>query len=263
MAMREWWGELASLVLPVACAGCGRDDAAWCDHCRALLAGPAWRCEDRAGRLDLMGAEPALPVWTLADFRGPVREAVVAWKDRGRHDLTRHLAGALRGAAIDIAPRLGSSAVLVVGAPSTPAAVRRRGGSLVGELAGAVAAGLCEAGVPAAAVAALVRRGGDQVGLGVRDRWLNVAGRVTVRTRMRAVVDGRSIVLLDDVLTTGATLRSCRGALEGAGAHVVAALTIASTPPPGRRDLRRVPSTAAGGVFTGRDVGVTQSVAVD
>jgi predicted amidophosphoribosyltransferase len=264
--MRDWWSELASLVLPVACAGCGRDDVAWCDGCRALLAGPAWRCEERAGRLDLMGAEPALPVWALADFRGPVREAVVAWKDRGRHDLTRHLGGALRAAAVDVVPRLGSSSgVLVVGAPSTRAAVRRRGGSLVGELAGAVATGLCQAGVPAAAVAALVRRGGDQVGLGVRDRWLNVAGQITVRASMRAVVDGSSVVLVDDVLTTGATLRTCRAALEDAGAHVVAALTIASTAPPGRGTApsARVPSRAAGGVLVGDDVGVTQSVAVD
>ncbi|MEN0129028.1 MAG: hypothetical protein AAGC49_06275, partial [Brevundimonas sp.] len=134
MTLRAWWDELAGLVLPVACAGCGVDDEPWCADCRRLLDGPAWRCEARAGRLDLVGEAPLVPVWTLADFRGPVREAVVAWKDHGRHDLTRHLAAALHGAALGLAPRF-EGHVLVVPAPSTPAAVRRRGGSLVGELA--------------------------------------------------------------------------------------------------------------------------------
>ena len=249
MALRDWWDELARLVLPVACGGCGLDDEPWCVDCRALLAVPAWRCEDRAGRLDLMGAEPSLPVWTLADFRGPVREAVVAWKDRGRHDLTRHLADALRGAALGVAPDVATAAgrrpVVVVAAPSTPSAVRRRGGSLVGELASAVAAGLRDAGVPATARAALVRRGGDQVGLGARDRWLNLAGQVRVRPRGRAELAGTAVVLVDDVLTTGATIASCRTALAGVGAGVVAAMTLASTPPPGQRRMPVGPSSRA------------------
>jgi len=232
VTLRAWWDELAGLVLPVACAGCGRDDEPWCADCRRLLDGPAWRCETRAGRLDLVGQAPLVPVWTLADFRGPVREAVVAWKDRGRHDLTRHLAAAMHAAALDLAPRFGDD-VLVVPAPSTPAAVRRRGGSLVGELARAVGDGLCASGSRAQPVAALTRRGGDQVGLGTRARWANVAGQV--RVRARADVARRAVVLVDDVLTTGATLASCHAALERAGASVVGVLTLASTPLPGGR----------------------------
>ncbi|MDM7831724.1 ComF family protein [Cellulomonas edaphi] len=233
MTAGGWWGELGRLVLPVQCAGCGRDDVAWCAACRAPLSGPVWRCEERAGRLDLLGAEPALPVWTLADFLGPLRAAVVAWKDHGRLDLTRPLAEAMVSAGHQVGACLGSRSLLVVPAPSSPGAERRRGGSLVGELAVAAAAGCTAAGSPATARAVLVRRGGDQVGLGARDRWLNLAGHVRVRRRDRGRLRGSRVLLLDDVLTTGATLAACRAALEAHGATVLGALTLASTPPPG------------------------------
>jgi len=230
--VRTWWTELSRLVLPVACGGCGLDDVPWCGTCDALL-GPPWRCEHRAGRLDLLGASGGLPVWTVADCVGPVRAAVLAWKDHGRLDLTRPFAAAVAAAGQALAPVLGPGEVLVVAAPSTPASRRRRGGNLVDDLAAALAAGLRAGGTAARSSPVLARRGGDQVGLGARARWLNLTGHVRVRRRALARVAGSRVLLVDDVLTTGATLVACRVALETAGAHVAAAFTLASTPPPG------------------------------
>ncbi|MEZ0449606.1 ComF family protein [Cellulomonas sp. ICMP 17802] len=224
--------DLLGLLLPVGCAGCGTDDVAWCPRCAARLAGPPWRCEDRAPRLDRLDGSVPVPVWTLADCTGDVRRAIVAWKDRGRLDLTRPFAGAARRAAATLAGQLGA-AVLVVPAPSTAASRRRRGVDLAGALAGAVAGGLADAGLPAELAPVLVRAGGrDQVGLGARDRARNLAGQVRVPTSRAPRLRGRAVLLVDDVLTTGATLAASRSALERAGAHVVGGFTLASTPGP-------------------------------
>lgn len=225
--------ELLGLLLPVECAGCGAQDVAWCGRCAARLAGGPWRCEDRAARLDRLDGSEALPVWTLADCTGDVRRGIVAWKDRGRLDLTPAFAGAAGRAGGHIAPLLAVGSVLVVPAPSTAAARRRRGADLVGALAVAVADGLAGAGLLAVPAPVLVRRGGrDQVGLGARARSRNLAGHVRVAPSQASRLPGRATVVVDDVLTTGATLAAARGALEAAGARVVGAFTLASTPGP-------------------------------
>lgn len=227
--------DLLGLLLPVECAGCGADDVAWCPVCAARLGGRPWRCEDRAPRLDRLDGTAALPVWTLADCTGDVRRGIVAWKDRGRLDLTRAFARAAGRAALEVAPELGRSrSVLVVPAPSTAASRRRRGADLVGALAAAAADGLTAGGLPAQAVPVLVRAGGrDQVGLGARARSRNLAGHVRVARGGVDRVTGHDVLVVDDVLTTGATIAAARQALERAGARVVGGLTLASTPGPG------------------------------
>ncbi|GIG20141.1 hypothetical protein Cch01nite_08650 [Cellulomonas chitinilytica] len=228
---------LLALVLPVECAGCGTDDVPWCAACAHLVAGTPWRCEHRAGRLDRLDGRAVLPVWTLADFAGPVRRAVVAWKDRGRTDLTPWFRSALAAAAFSTGPtwpRRPGTPLLVVPAPSTAAARRHRGADLVADLARGVVDGTGAAGADVRLAAVLARRrGGDQVGLGVRERARNLHGQVVVRTRDRPRVDGATVLLVDDVLTTGATVAACRTALEDAGAEVVGCLTLSSTPAPG------------------------------
>ncbi|GEL95135.1 hypothetical protein CCO02nite_17930 [Cellulomonas composti] len=259
--MRAALTRLLALVLPVECAGCGTDDDPWCARCRAAFAGDVRRCEDDAARLDPMDGTAPLPVWTVADAVGPVRAAVIAWKDRGRADLSAPLAEvAYRlGVAAAAATRGAAGDVLVVPAPSSAAARRRRGRSHTATLAAGVVAGLGAAGVAARTADVLVRRGGDQVGLGARDRERNLHGRVRVRApsfvsaqasalvsalvpalvpavvplRAHVQVTGQVVVLVDDVLTTGATLAAARRALLAEGAHVVAGVVLAATPPPG------------------------------
>jgi len=264
--------ELARLVVPVACAGCGAVDVRCCPACAGPFVSGPHRVERAAPRLDRLDGVPPLPVWALAPYAAEVREVVVAWKDRGRVDLDGLLAPALRRAARQVAGVVGEAsggrAVLVVAAPSTAAARRARGREHVAALAAGVAQGLLDAGVRADVVRVLRRRGPgrDQVGLGARARGRNLAAGVAVRPRALARAGpapagaalsrtgGAACLLVDDVVTTGATLAASERALEAAGADVVAALVVAATPPPGSR--REVSGPSSSPVYQGCDVGL-------
>lgn len=236
--------DVSRVVVPVECAGCGALDELLCDDCSVALRSPPWRCEDGAPRLDRLDGVPSFPVWALMAYAGVVRDLVVSWKDRGRVDLTRPLCAALQRAAADRAEPLAQAlcvelrlgqVIHVAPAPSSPAARRRRGADLVRLLATAVVAGLVQRGVPAALEPCLASAGAtrDQVGLGVRGRQRNRARSVHLRGSLPL---GAVVVLVDDVLTTGATLAACERAVSSGGGLVVGALVLAATPRPDRPD---------------------------
>lgn len=193
------------------------------------------------------------PTWTALPYAGAVRHTVVAWKDEGRRDLTRVLATPLRtalAAALDgeLSTRLRrGEQVLVVPAPSARRTVRHRGDQPLRDLlATALPATASRAGVRCGPVLELTRAVADQAGLDRQHRAANLDQAMRVTPRRAEEVAGWACLLVDDVVTTGATLAEAARALTAAGAAQVVAATVAATP---RRTAHPVgPQAASEGV---------------
>ncbi|MEU5763472.1 ComF family protein [Nocardia sp. NPDC047648] len=199
---------LLDLVLPSACAGCGRSGADWCAACAVTLTGPPVRVWPRT--------DPGVPCWALGPYAGPARRAVLAVKERGRRDLAKPLGAALAGALAELrSPR---RPLVLVPAPSRSVAARRRGGDPVLRSAAVAAQWLPDTRmVPLLRVGPEVR---DSVGLTPAERARNLEGRVRTapgRFADRGIPANAEIVLVDDVLTTGATARESVRALRHIG----------------------------------------------
>jgi predicted amidophosphoribosyltransferase len=177
------------------------------------------------------------PVHAAAVYDGVVRAALVAHKEHGQLSLTRPLGRALGAAAFASLGAAGGAGlracapVLVVPVPSMWASRRRRGHDPVVRLARVATEVLDEQGVPARVERALRhrRRVADQAGLTAAERAANLAGALMVPRRRSPRVAQRAVVVVDDVLTTGATLAEASRALRQAGAEVVGAAVVAAT----------------------------------
>jgi predicted amidophosphoribosyltransferase len=120
--------------------------------------------------------------------------------------------------------------VLLVPVPSRRAVVRRRGHDPLLRLTRHAAGRLRRRGVDTRVRRALVPvvRVLDQAGLGAEERAANLAGSMACRRAPRVRPDGL-LVVVDDVITTGATLREAQRALEERGVRVDAVAAVAAT----------------------------------
>jgi len=242
-------GEVAVHLLPSRCFACDcrLPRVQWlgaCAACWASLAmGPRIRCQHCALPLPDGATEsgPALgrcPGCVIRPFPFGRAAAAVSYDARARQFLLRakdghrpEILGALAGqlaAAVTVA-RLTDGLDGIVPVPSSWLAYCRRGFSPANELAHELAGAT---GVPLLR-GVLRRRGlwGSPVKrLGARERWSGAGGSFVHR---RAVA-GLRILLVDDVLTTGATASACAAALRSAGAVEVRVAVWARTPSPAR-----------------------------
>jgi predicted amidophosphoribosyltransferase len=229
---------LLDLLLPVDCGGCGVPGALLCPDCAALLGEPVQVCPPCYGAL--------APVYALGAYRGRLRTALLAYKERGRRDLAGPLGDALASALLQLPildadcgkseldyrslhPERRGSGVWLVPVPSRRVAAARRGGQHMTVLARRAAAALAGAGVAAAVAPALRVAPGvrDSVGLAPAARQANLAGRVLAR-RAGLPPAGTAVVLVDDVVTTGTTAAACAAALLRMGVDVPAIVVLAA-----------------------------------
>ena len=198
-----------AVLLPAECSGCGRPDRALCAACTAAL-----RAEPRPS------TRGELTVWSAVDYSDVTGRVLVGFKDGGRTDAAPALAAALSAAvAAVLAATAGTEpGILLVTVPSSRRAWRARGFHPVDLL-------LARGGLRPSALLRPAGRVADQVGLGRDQRLDNRHGSLVAARDLT----GCRIVLVDDIVTTGATLREAARAIRRAGGEVVGAATVAET----------------------------------
>ncbi|TAM72828.1 ComF family protein [Mycobacterium sp.] len=209
---------MLDLFLPAECGGCGAPSSRWCEACAAELSVAADQPHVVNPRID-----PEVPVFALGRYANARRQAILALKEHGRADLVAPLASALAvGVHRLLSWGIVETPLTIVPAPTRRSAARRRGGDPVNQLARAAVAQHPEIAVAKVLrIKALTR---DSVGLGTAARERNITGRVVLRGRPPRA----DVMVIDDIVTTGATARESVRVLHAAGVRVAAVLAIAA-----------------------------------
>ncbi|MFD6514095.1 ComF family protein [Rhodococcus sp. NPDC060176] len=235
MGDKKFGAGLLDLLLPRECGGCARTGTLWCRECAELLSDHPVQLSPRV--------DPGAPVWALGRYDGPRRRSVIAMKERGRRDLAMPLGAAVAG-ALAMLERWGElgggnrAPIVLVPAPTRARAARSRGGDPVRRIAESVRDKRrveawetgCVEGRPiqVCPILRMTRGVRDSVGLSAADRVTNVNGHVSLdTTAIRSIAGDSAIVLLDDVLTTGATAAESVRALSLRGIRTTIVLVLA------------------------------------
>ncbi|MEH0845258.1 ComF family protein [Micromonospora sp. CPCC 205711] len=214
-------------MLPADCAGCRQRATSirrgFCPTCAGALAAL------RPAPVRPDPAPPGLPpCHALGPYGGPLREALLAYKERGRHGLARPLGALLAEAvAASVGP---ARPVLLVPVPDTAAAARARYGDHLTRLARHAAARLRGAGWDvrlARPLRAAPRP--DSVALDSAGRAAAAEAAFHPRGAVGRGADGRAVVVLDDIVTTGATLAAVSRSLRLVGMTPKGAAVLAAT----------------------------------
>lgn len=234
---RRAWAGLSDLILPPVCLSCREPMTAHDTLCAAC-----WKdvdfirppvCDRLGLPLPFATGDVSLSAAALADppvydraraaahYSGLLRRLVHDLKFHDRDDLTVLLGGWLTEAGKDIL----ADADLIVPVPLSRGRLLRRRFNQAARLAGEISG---RTGLPMDALSLVrVRATASQVGLSRGQREDNVRGAFAVREDRRGRIEGQRVVLVDDVVTTGATVSAATRALRRAGAESVAVLALA------------------------------------
>jgi predicted amidophosphoribosyltransferase len=251
--LRDLLAALADLVLPSACAGCAAERV-------PLRFGVCAGCAAALTALTPFPAAPApvppgLPPCTaVGAYAGPLRGCLLAYKERGRHALARPLGTLLAGAIAGAAVRGGGGPavpLILVPVPSTAKAARARHGDHMARLVTHAARELRGHGWQVRVVRPLrARPRPDSATLDAPGRRMAAESSLTIRrawiriSRRRPTMRG-TLIVVDDILTTGATLAAVAARLTEAKMQVTGSATLAATrlrrvADPRRGDFRRM-----------------------
>lgn len=234
----RWGWSGMDLLFPPMCGGCGQIGSRWCEICKGRVARIREPFCTKCGTPTLNNniCEKCLsnpPIYSAlrswAGFESPVRDALLAVK----YHRNIGLADAIATDMLEFARSLQWTMEILIPVPSGAARLRERGYNQVALIARPLAYELGVAYAPNGLRRARETR--SQVGLNVSERRENVRGAYRADP---SVVERKSILLMDDVATTGATISACAEALVAAGATEVRALTVARAH--ARHDLNRV-----------------------
>ena len=202
--------SLLSVLFPERCVGCARLGALFCEGCRASL--EPYAAQRPLQHLELDGINIGFV------FEGPLREAIHQFKYQRRHRMAKPLGRLL---AAQASPSFAANAIIVP-VPLHAARQRERGFNQAEILAEEVARALM---LPVLREGLVRQRATEQQAhLDARQRRENVRGAFVWQG---TAAPPKRVLLLDDVITTGATIGACAEALRRAGAREVYALALA------------------------------------
>ena len=209
-------------LLPLTCLHCRRPSRfSLCEKCTA-----PFRDEPRC-----VAHISGVPLWVTAYYAGSVRRAIVAYKEEGITSLRKPLSFAIANGIAHFAQQYEDLAVVPI--PSRIQALRSRGEDAIGELA---LAGARAAGLPPRALQRLIHMNPlvrDQGGLGAAARRENMAGALALASSS-AVRSSAHFVLIDDVVTTGETVRAAIALFPPGKVVGVVAVALVLAPPQSR-----------------------------
>ena len=228
---------LVDLVLPGACAGCGAERV-------PLRFGTCATCVVALEALTPFPTTPipppgGMPACTaVGAYAGPLRSVLLEYKEKGRYRLARPLGALLAGAVAEAAIRGGGGPAVpltVLPVPSTARAVRERHGDHMARLAVQAVRRLRAAGWQAAATRALrARSRPDSASLDAAARVSAAENSLRIRAcripiLRRTLTMKGTLVVVDDIVTTGATLAAVATLLGEAKMQVAGAAVLAAT----------------------------------
>ncbi|MFY9262224.1 MAG: hypothetical protein GX483_01260 [Actinomycetaceae bacterium] len=261
--MGRWLDGILDIVYPRACAGCGAWDETLCAACASELTGALRRVESGAPYLMNIAPDgttyPAFPVWAIAEYRGTVAQVIVHWKNTHDRRLDQIMAGIFERACAELvrgsAPEaetplspvaslspvaLGNDPAELVVLPVPSQGSRRRDGRFVTGVLARVAARAV-----GGRYLDVLRMTPERGLLGRlmafwREKRRGAIGQTGVRARAskadlvysRRDLSASRVLLIDDVLTSGATLAGAARAIAQAGGSVVGAVVFATTAHP-------------------------------
>ena len=232
------FADVADLTLSRACVACGSVGSLLCSTCKASLIKvrrhevrrhEVCRHEVRRRGEAPVGRPASMPPIIVAStYDGAAQRAIIAHKEHGVLGLTPVLGSML---AVSIAV-LGEGPFVIVAIPPHADAIRRRGIDTLGAIADRAAGELRAAGWAAQVIPVLRRQadGGRHVGRSAHERRSAVHAAFAVDERMlRRITQGVALIVVDDVVTTGATVWEAVHTLRASGLVVEGIAAVAGT----------------------------------
>lgn len=250
--------EIDYLLAPRGCAGCLQPDCVLCHTCQQQL--DRWVERDFPSSLICLGA-----LFSCARYQGPVRHAILTWKDHGDREVTQYFASALARLILRTLRVTGVSPdnpLVLIPAPSSRSSLRERGWYPMRELCTQLAALLSSYGFHVHVCCALRQKRGSHKSVtgSVRQRQSKSRTYQINRRQLQFLFGAQAlcspslslslsssspsspssgsssqsllrspfVMVIDDICTTGSTVVGCIRSLRQAGVPVHAAFTLAS-----------------------------------